>query len=57
MLDEALTEIVFAFEAARDSLLPYDCFGLVMRQGHILKGASRPRTSGWSICAITGCLF
>ena len=46
MLDEALTEIVFAFEAARDSLLPYDCFGLVMRQGHILKGASRHAHQG-----------
>ena len=35
----ALIEI--AFEAVCDSSLQCDCFGLLMRQRHILKGASR----------------
>ena len=36
---EALIE--FVFEAVSDSSLQCDCFGLLMRQWHILKGASR----------------
>ena len=39
-----LTEI--ALEAARDSSFPYDCFGFLMRQGHILKEASRHAHQG-----------
>ena len=39
-----LTEI--ALEAARDSSFPYDCFGFLMRQGHILREASRHAHQG-----------
>ena len=41
---QALIEI--AFEAARDQPLQCDCFGLLMRQGHILKGAGRHAHQG-----------
>ena len=39
-----LSEI--ALGAARDSSFPYDCFGFLMRQGHILKEASRHAHQG-----------
>ena len=49
--------IEIAFEAVCDSSLQCDCFGLLDEAVAHSEGGKSSRTSGWSICAITGCAF